>query len=84
LIGDGTYDSDLLDRRLRRRGIELIAPHRRNRIKPASQDGRSLRRYRRRWKIERLNPWLQNFCKVACPMNASLRTILACFIWPAS
>jgi len=65
LIGDGAYDSDPLDRRLRRRGIELIAPHRRNCIKPATQDGRSLRRYRRRWKIERLNAWLQNFRKVA-------------------
>ncbi len=65
LIGDGAYDSDPLDRRLRRRGIELIAPHRRNRTKPATQDGRPLRRYKRRWKIERLNAWLQNFRKVA-------------------
>src|SRR5512147_1681703 len=29
LIGDGAYDSDPLDRHLRTRGIELIAPHRR-------------------------------------------------------
>ncbi len=41
-------------------GIELIAPHRANRTKPPSQDGRKLRRYRRRWKMERLNSWLQN------------------------
>ena len=26
-----------------------------------TQDGRPLRRYRRRWKIERLFAWLQNF-----------------------
>ena len=61
LIGDRAYDSDPLDRRLAQRGIELIAPHRRNRTKPRTQDRRVLRRYRRRWKIERLNAWLQNY-----------------------
>jgi transposase len=64
LIGDGAYDSDPLDRHLRTQGIELIAPHRKNRAKPATQDGRQLRRYKRRWKIERLNAWLQNFRRV--------------------
>ena len=39
----------------------MIAPHRSNRKKAATQDGRKLRRYRRRWKIERLFAWLQNF-----------------------
>lgn len=29
--------------------------------KPKSQDGRKLRRYKLRWKIERLFAWLQNF-----------------------
>ena len=63
LIGDKAYDSDRLDARLRRqRGIELIAPNVRNPARPAPrQDGRALRRYRRRWKIERLFAWLQNF-----------------------
>jgi len=61
LIADLAYDSDPLDAQLARQGIELIAPHRENRSKPATQDGRSLRRYRRRWKIERLFAWLQNF-----------------------
>jgi transposase len=60
LIGDNAYDSDKLDIRLRRYGIELISPHRRNR-KNRTQDIRRLRRYRRRWKIERLFAWLQNF-----------------------
>ncbi len=61
LIGDKAYDSDGLDRRLSvLYGIELIAPHRRDRRTP-TQDGRSLRRYKRRWKIERLFAWLQNF-----------------------
>jgi transposase len=61
LIGDKAYDSDPLDIALAEAGIELIAPHRANRKKPATQDGRPLRRYRRRWKIERLFAWLQNF-----------------------
>jgi transposase len=65
LIGDKAYDSDPLDAELAGRGIELIAPHRRNRKKPRTQDGRKLRRYRRRWKVERLNAWLQNFRRVA-------------------
>ncbi len=42
-------------------GIELIAPHRRNRKRPKTQDGRPLRHSRRRWKIERLFAWLGNF-----------------------
>ena len=61
LIADRAYDSDPLDARFAKRGIELIAPHRDSRSRPATQDGRALRRYRRRWKIERLFAWLQNF-----------------------
>jgi transposase len=62
LIGDRAYDSDPLDAQLREEGIEMIAPHRRNRRKkPKTQDGRRLRRYKRRWKIERLFAWLGNF-----------------------
>ncbi len=60
LIGDRAYDSERLDERLRReRAIELIAPHQRGRSK--TQDGRALRRYKRRWKVERLFAWLHNF-----------------------
>ena len=61
LIGDLAYDSDPLDARFAKLGIELIAPHRENRSRPPTQDGRALRRYRRRWKVERLFAWLQNF-----------------------
>ena len=62
LIGDKAYDSDKLDENLlKKHGVELIAPHRRNRKKPKTQDGRKLRRYKRRWKVERLFAWLQNF-----------------------
>jgi transposase len=52
-----------LDGTLLEQGIEMIAPHRKNRQKEKkTQDGRKkLRRYKRRWKIERLFAWLQNF-----------------------
>ena len=66
LIADKAYDSDELDHRLQRQmGIELIAPHRGNRKKQPSQDGRKLRRYKRRWKIERLFAWLKQFRRIA-------------------
>jgi transposase len=61
LIGDRAYDADPLDEALLELGIEMIAPHRRGRTRPKTQDGRPLRRYRRRWKIERLFAWLGNF-----------------------
>ncbi len=62
VIGDKAYDSDRLDEELAHQGIELISPHRSNR-KPENitQDGRSLRRYVRRWKVERTISWIQNF-----------------------
>jgi transposase len=63
LIGDKADDSDGLDAHLAAQGIEMIAPHRRNRQHP-TQDGRALRRYRRRWKVEWLWAWLQNFRRV--------------------
>jgi transposase len=61
LVGDRAYDSDPLDESLIAEGIEMIAPHRRNRKKAKTQDGRKLRRYKRRWKVERLFAWLGNF-----------------------
>jgi len=61
LIGDKAYDSDRLDEQLMQDyGTELIAPNKQNRRVP-TQDGRPLRRYVRRWKIERLFAWLFNF-----------------------
>lgn len=62
IIGDKAYDSDALDQALGDQDIEMIAPHRRNRSpKNATQDGRPLRRYKRRWTVERTIAWFQNF-----------------------
>ncbi|WP_255297463.1 IS5 family transposase [Leptospira kirschneri] len=61
MIGDKAYDSDRLDENiLNNYGIKVIAPHRKGR-KQTTHDRRELRRYKRRWKIERLFAWLQNF-----------------------
>lgn len=65
IIGDRAFDSDKLDEALREQGIEMIAPHRRNRWRSKTQDGRPLRRYKRRWKVERLFAWLGNFRRLA-------------------
>ena len=77
LIGDRAYDSDPLDVSLQKQGIEMIAPHKSNRKKPATQDGRGLRRYKRRWKIERLFAWLQNFRRIQVRHDRSLNNYLA-------
>jgi transposase len=65
LIGDRAYDSDRLDERLMQHyGIEMIAPHTSTRTRTLTQDGRMLRRYRRRWKVERLFAWLPNYRRI--------------------
>lgn len=61
VVADRAYDSDPLRKRLLRHGILLISPHRKNRKAPAFNDGRWLRHYRKRWKIERTFAWLGNF-----------------------
>jgi transposase len=61
LILDRAYDSNAIRRDLAERGIEPIIPARKNNRRATHQDGRKLRRYKKRWKIERTNAWLQNF-----------------------
>lgn len=54
----------------------MIAPHRTNRKKPKTQDGRKLRRYKRRWKVERLFAWLQNYRRILVRHERYLRNYL--------
>ncbi len=65
LVADRGYDSDPLRDRLAEQGIDLISPHRKNRIKPSRNDGRKMRRYARRYVIERTNSWLHSFRRIA-------------------
>jgi transposase len=61
LIADRAYDSNAARQLLEDCAMEPIIPARKNNRRATHQDGRKLRRYRRRWTIERTNSWLQNF-----------------------
>jgi transposase len=77
IIGDKAYDSDPLDKKLKKQyGTELVAPHKENRSKSRTQDGRQLRRYKRRWKVERLFAWLQNFRRLTVRWEHHLSNFL--------
>ena len=58
LIVDRGYDSNPARALLVKREIEPIIPARSNNRVATHQDGRKLRRYRRRWLLERANAWL--------------------------
>jgi transposase len=75
MIGDRAYDSDELDAELRDYGVEMIAPHKFTR-KRKTQDGRALRRYRRRWHIERLFAWLMRFRRLVTRYERHARNFL--------
>ena len=78
LIGDRAYDSDPLDERLlEQEGIFLIAPHRKGRKRKRTQDGRELRRYLRRWKVERLFAWLFNCRRLVVRYERHVENFLA-------
>jgi transposase len=74
LIADRGYDSDAARAALRKRGIEPIIPHRKNRTKPPTQDGRALRRYRRRWIVERTIGWIGNFRRLTVRYDRLMET----------
>jgi transposase len=76
LIGDKAYDSDALDQTLAEEyGVAMISPNRRNR-KQKTQDGRQLRRYRRRWKVERLFAWMHNFRRLVTRWEYKIENFL--------
>jgi transposase len=64
VLADKAYDSDGLREHLTEEGFILVAPHRENRVRPAMIDGRRLRRYKRRWKVERTFAWLHSYRRV--------------------
>lgn len=76
LIADKAFDSAKLASALQNeRHVELIAPKRATSRRRA-QDGRALRRYRRRWKVERLFGWMKRFRRVAVRWEASATNYL--------
>jgi transposase len=79
VITDRAYDSDPFRQALADRGMELICPHRANRKRAKTQDGRKLRRYRKRWKIERTFAWLGNFRRLVVRYERHLLMYAAFF-----
>jgi transposase len=76
LISDKAYDSYKLDATLEAGwGTQMIAPNRKKRSK--TQNGRPLQRYRRRWKIERMSAWLQNFRRLVVRYEFHAENFLA-------
>jgi transposase len=64
VLADKASDSDWLREHLAGLGFVLITPHKSNRVSPAMIDGRRLRRYRRRYKVERTFAWLHSYRRV--------------------
>jgi transposase len=77
LIADRGYDSNPARALLVSRDIEPIIPKRRNNRKATHQDGRRLRRYKRRWIIERTNSWLQNFRRLVARYERKVKNFEA-------
>lgn len=70
------YDSGPFREWLKTRETELIVPsHPRRKYK--IQDGRPLRRYRKRWKIERTIAWLGNYRRLVIRWDRSIQIYTA-------
>jgi transposase len=76
IIADKGYDARYLWEAMKARGVDLIAPHLRTRTN-LYQDGRKLRRYRRRWIVERTNAWLFNFRRLVVRYEHKLENFRA-------
>jgi len=72
VLADKAYDCDWLREYLASKGFILLARHRSNRAKPATNDGRRLRRLKRRWKVERTFAWLHSYRRVVTRYEKSV------------
>ena len=72
VIADRGHDSDPLRDTLEAEGFVPVIPHRRNRVRPSRNDGRRLRRYRRRYRVERTNAWLHCYRALAVRWSHNL------------
>lgn len=79
LIGDKAFDSSKLAATLaEERNVELVAPVRGgSRPGKRKQDGRKMRRYKRRWKVERLFAWLKRYRRISLRWERKAENYLA-------
>lgn len=61
VVADRGFDSDGLRDEPAGAGFELLAPHRKNRTRPPRDDGRKMRRYKRRYVVERTFAWMHSY-----------------------
>jgi len=61
VISDKAYSRDKLDKQMKLQKIKMIALNKKNKKSIPNQDGRKFRRYKRRWGVERIFVWIQNF-----------------------
>lgn len=59
------------------RGITLISPYRANRVERRYEDGRLLRRYHKRWIVERSIAWFGAFRRLLIRYERQTRLYLA-------
>jgi transposase len=77
LIAERGYDSNAVRVLLAKRDGEPIIPARSKNRVATHQDGRKLRRYKRRWIIERTNAWWQNFRRLVVRYERSAKNFTA-------
>jgi len=82
LIGDNAFESDRLDAELARRGVELIAPHRRTRTHRTQTVARSVATDGGGRSSDSL-PGSRTFVGSSCAMSAAPRTFSGCYTSPA-
>lgn len=73
ILADRAYDCDWLRGRLARRGLVVVARHRRSRRRARTSDPRRERRLKRRWKVERSNSWLHSYRRALTRYEKSSR-----------
>jgi transposase len=77
VIGDKAYDSDPHRKQLRKRGINLLAPHRKNHRNVNRQDDRLWDRYGRRYIVERTFAWLGNYRRLVVRYEHHINMFIA-------
>jgi transposase len=77
LPGDRGYDSNTVRTLLMQQGIDPIIPARSNNHVATHQDGRKMRRYKRRGIIERSNSWPQTFRRLVVRYERSEKIFAA-------
>ena len=82
IIADRGYDSGQLRQRVKRRDIDLIVPYRTSTMRRRYEDGRKLRRYKRRWIVERTISWLGQFHRLLVRHKDLLSAYCAFFYIP--